>query len=170
MLVWVITTMSVITHTSMCSTANNQQYFSKQARADLKWFFSHLRVYSSARKHLYALNTNKIPHNHSHKHFEWQHLLLFFCLKSAIVELCYCRIENKLPSPNKRFLWQTWGFLLLPRLHAVILAAALIQTPSDGTAPTLPRYPHRWTCRMDPGSFGGSQRTALDPALMGSDG
>lgn len=60
--------------------------------------------------------------------------------------------------------WQTWDFLLLLQLHAVILPAALIQTPSDGRAPTLSRYLHHWTCQMDPGSCGGNQRTAPDPA------
>lgn len=69
---------------------------------------------------------------------------------------CYCK--------NTIFSWRTWGFLLLLRLHALILPAALRQTPSDGRAPTLSRYPHHWTCRMDPGSCGGNRRTAPDPA------
>lgn len=73
------------------------------------------------------------------------------------------------PQPKrKRFVWQTWGFLLLLRPHAVILPAALTQTPSDGRAPTLSRYLRRWTCQMDPGSCGGIQRTAPGPALTGS--
>lgn len=66
-------------------------------------------------------------------------------------------------------LWPTWGSLLLLSPHIVIFPAALLQSPSDGRAPVLSRYPHRWMCQMDPSSSSRSQRTTLDPASRRSD-